>query len=241
MNASTSANDAIVGGGFYSQDGSSVTLLNSILWGNSASDGGDEIYNEPNSSAELSFCVFGAEDGDIVEGGGFEVEDCTASNPDFVDAENGDLRLQDGSPAIDAGDPLTNPLVFPTDENGDPIDFLGNPRFFGEVIDIGAYEWNPNVADEEGPGELAEVLGAPYPNPVRGSTTLSLQAPESQHITVEVFDALGRRVQALHDSALAAGTAETLTLDASALPAGVYIIRATGEDLARTRRVTVVR
>lgn len=97
------------------------------------------------------------------------------------------------------------------------------------------------VADEATPEELADVLTVPSPNPVRGSASLTLAVERAQNVTVAVFDALGRRVQTLLDGALAAGTAEALTFDASALPAGVYIIRATGEDFAKTRRVTVVR
>lgn len=54
-------------------------------------------------------------------------------NPLFVDATNGDFRLNGNSPAIDTGDP--DPTNLPT------IDFAGNPRVQGRRIDIGAYEF----------------------------------------------------------------------------------------------------
>lgn len=97
------------------------------------------------------------------------------------------------------------------------------------------------IADEATPEALADVLSAPSPNPASGTSTFTIAVEQGQHVSVEVFDALGRQVQTVYNGALAAGMSETLTLDASALPAGVYIIRATGEDFTRTRRVTVVR
>ena len=80
----------------------------------------------------------------------------------------------------------------------------------------------------------------PAPNPTTGATRVTLSVPTVQAMTVDVFDALGRRVATLHDGVLAAGETP-LTFDASALPAGVYVIRAVGEAARLSERVTVVR
>lgn len=241
-NATLSGNSAgDRGGGIYNNGETPAVLTNTIVWGNTAEEEGNEIYNNAGSTATLSYSLYGNGEGDIGGEGEFTAENSLTEDPLFADADGGDLHLMEGSPAIDTGDPDTDPLIFPTDANGDPVDLDGNPRFFSEEVDMGPYEWNPNVADEAGPGETAEGLGVPYPNPASMSTSLRLRVPESQHMTVAVFDALGRRVATLYDGTLVAGTAETLTLDASALPAGVYIIRAIGEKVAESRRVTVVR
>lgn len=97
------------------------------------------------------------------------------------------------------------------------------------------------IADEATPEALADVLSAPSPNPASGTSTFTVAVERGQHVAVEVFDALGRQVQTVYNGTLAAGMSERLTLDASALLAGVYIVRATGEDFVKTRRVTVVR
>ena len=67
------------------------------------------------------------------------------SDPLFVDAAGGDLRLQPASPAIDAGDNAAVPV-------GVTTDLLGNARFVDivsvidtgngapPIVDIGAYE-----------------------------------------------------------------------------------------------------
>ncbi len=60
-----------------------------------------------------------------------------SADPLFFDPANNDYHLCLGSPAIDAGDPtgLTLPAT----------DFDGNPRVIGGMIDIGAYEFDPNA------------------------------------------------------------------------------------------------
>jgi hypothetical protein len=55
------------------------------------------------------------------------------ADPLFVDADNGNLRLQVTSPAIDAGDSDAVPVGITTDLDG-------NPRFSGATVDMGAYE-----------------------------------------------------------------------------------------------------
>jgi hypothetical protein len=58
-----------------------------------------------------------------------------------VDAANGDLHLQEGSPAINAADPDTDLSLFLSDGEGNPVDLDGNPRVQKERIDMGAYEF----------------------------------------------------------------------------------------------------
>lgn len=78
-----------------------------------------------------------------------------------------------------------------------------------------------------------------YPNPTASHATVRFDLPTAQAVRVAVFDVLGRRVAVLHDGPLGAG-AHRLHLDAAALPAGVYVVRATGDGLAAMQRFTVV-
>ncbi|MGC8784991.1 MAG: choice-of-anchor Q domain-containing protein, partial [Armatimonadota bacterium] len=55
------------------------------------------------------------------------------ADPRFVNLAGGNLRLQPGSPCIDAGDNAALPPGITTDLDG-------NPRIFNGVVDMGAYE-----------------------------------------------------------------------------------------------------
>lgn len=147
LNASFWGNAAAnLGGGVYNDDNTSPspTLRNTILWGNTAVDDGEEIYNTVNGAIWLTHSLVDGAAGSVAPGGGYSCHDCLSDDPLFEDPGNGDLHLQEGSPAIDSGDPGTDLALFPGGP-GDPEDLDGNSRVFGSDIDMGAYEWRPLV------------------------------------------------------------------------------------------------
>jgi choice-of-anchor B domain-containing protein len=95
------------------------------------------------------------------------------------------------------------------------------------------------VAGEEGPEDAGFGLTDPAPNPTHGSTTIRLTVESPQAVIVDALDALGRRVAMLHDGPVAAGGDLSLVFNATHLPAGPYVIRATGETFTATTRVSV--
>lgn len=97
------------------------------------------------------------------------------------------------------------------------------------------------TADE--PGATAETLqlSAAYPNPFRTHATLTLTTPTAQHVTVKVFDALGRSVATLFEGPVAASQAVPVTFEAAGLPSGLYIVRLEAGGTFVTRRTAIVR
>jgi hypothetical protein len=142
-NCTFSGNTSDFTGGGMDNYTSSPTITNSIFWGNSATDEGDQIYNDPFDSPlskpVIGYCNIqgGLPAGSIGSGGGnIDID------PNFVDTngldgipgtEDDDLRLQDDSPCINAGDNTAVPVDVETDLDG-------NPRIVGGVVDMGAYE-----------------------------------------------------------------------------------------------------
>lgn len=95
-----------------------------------------------------------------------------------------------------------------------------------------------NASESVLPAVLA--LQAAVPNPFRTSTTLTLEVPHAGPATVEVFDALGRRVAVLHEGALASGE-HALRFDANGLAGGVYLVRAEAAGTVVTQHVVLLR
>ena len=72
----------------------------------------------------------------------------------FVDAANGNFRLAEGSPCIDAGD---DPAI-----EGYDTDLDGNARIFGAAVDLGPYEVNDGSAIETAETNGGEIVRVQY-------------------------------------------------------------------------------
>lgn len=83
-------------------------------------------------------------------------------------------------------------------------------------------------------------LDSAFPNPVSGTATLGYSLHETQHVTLEVYDLLGRSVATLVDGVRQAGE-QSVAFDASTLPSGVYVYRLTAGSTQLTERFTVMR
>ena len=92
----------------------------------------------------------------------------------------------------------------------------------------------------EGTPASASLLGPVAPNPVRGAASVMLTLGAPQAVTVEIVDALGRRVALVHEGSLAAGSHD-LPLATAGLAPGTYSVRAVGAGLSGVRPLVVVR
>ena len=98
----------------------------------------------------------------------------------------------------------------------------------------------PTVANEGDAVPTAFALEPAYPNPFAGSTTIRYALPEAARVTVEVYDAVGRRVAVLVDGEMAAGSHEA-EWDAATMASGVYLYRMQAGDFTKTLKVSLVR
>jgi hypothetical protein len=101
------------------------------------------------------------------------------------------------------------------------------------------------TAAEDDPDAQALALAAPAPNPSSGPVSLTLTTTLAGPATVEVIDALGRRVALLHDGVLPTGTHELSWpgVDGAGrrLPGGVYLVRARQGSASAVRSLSVMR
>jgi hypothetical protein len=150
-NVTFHGNYAESGGGMFNQiDGTittySIHLNNVILWGDSATFD-PEMMNDDDP-------VISNSDIDGCGGSASWVSSCGTNNGGNIDADplftnpgTGDLTLQLGSPAINAGDQTLLPVDL-TDVDSDnnrseiiEVDLAMNPRVENSNVDMGAYEY----------------------------------------------------------------------------------------------------
>jgi hypothetical protein len=105
-------------------------------------------------------------------------------------------------------------LAFDAEGNGYAGTFGGG--LFRALVNSTAFE--PEIAP-------AIRLHGNYPNPFQTVTTLDFDLPAPSRVAVTVYDVRGRVVLTLPPVAMAAGLHRTRTLDAAALPAGLYCYR----------------
>ncbi len=148
VNGSFVDNTAVGGGGIHNTNGNPM-VVNSILWGNLS----DQFAHVGDGASTIRYSL-------VQDGCPWNVtcDHLLTTDPRFVDAGDGDLRLRPDSPAIDAGDNTAVPTDT-ADLDGDgimneplPLDLASNPRFldvFGTpdtgngtapLVDMGAYE-----------------------------------------------------------------------------------------------------
>ena len=83
-----------------------------------------------------------------------------------------------------------------------------------------------------------ELLGTP-PNPAQSRATVRFAVPETQAVTLRLYDVVGREVRTLARGPQGGRTEMQVGL--SGLPSGTYFVRLRAEDRVRTQRLTVVR
>jgi hypothetical protein len=101
---------------------------------------------------------------------------------------------------------------------------------------------NPPLAVREAPSPAPEryALLQNYPNPFNPSTTVTYQIPATGHVSLALFDILGRSVVSLVEGIVPAGV-HRVTLDAAGLASGVYILRFAAGGFTDAKKIMVLR
>ena len=79
-----------------------------------------------------------------------------------------------------------------------------------------------------------------YPNPFNPSTRIKFSIPQSDFVSLKVFDILGNEVTTLVNEQRAPGAYE-VTFDAGSLASGVYVYTLTAGDFVQTRKLMLMK
>jgi surface protein len=111
-------------------------------------------------------------------------------------------------------------------------------------------EWSPvwkfttlldtSIESEEHP--TAFTLSQNYPNPFNPTTQIRFALPESQQVTIQVYDVNGRLVAELLNNATYSAGNHQVTFDGSGLSSGIYIYTMrTSDGMSFTRKLILVK
>ena len=123
---------------------------------------------------------------------------------------------------------------------------LPDPGNFFNLFDEGnsAANNSASASFDAGSGRVlagaAFELGRNYPNPFNPTTIVPFAMAEASHVSIRVYDLLGREVKVLVDGEMAAGVHEVV-FEANNLPTGVYLIRMQAAGIVQTQRVTLMK
>ncbi|MBD3257379.1 T9SS type A sorting domain-containing protein [candidate division GN15 bacterium] len=101
--------------------------------------------------------------------------------------------------------------------------------------------------DEGGvPGlPLSYALGQNYPNPFNPVTTIGYTLPQRSHVTIDVYNLLGRQVRTLVDREVAAGSFtvswDGTNADGKQVSTGVYLYRFRAGDHVETKKMVLMK
>jgi hypothetical protein len=84
------------------------------------------------------------------------------------------------------------------------------------------------------------LLAQNYPNPFNPTTTINYQLPTQAHVTLKIFDVLGREVATLVNKVEEAGY-KSVNFDASKLPSGVHFYRIQAGSFVQTNKMLLMK
>ncbi len=177
---------------------------------------------------------------------------------------DGGFQIYDGFTDSEKWQTLSNGIGKPTAGPGDISHVVGSGPFSinaSETIDVGfvigaglnltelqaivafARLKYPSLvlsADEENPLPQSFNLLQNYPNPFNPATVISWQLPVSGHVSLKVYDLLGREVAVLVNEVRPAGVYE-IEFDGSNLTSGVFFYRIISANYTMTKKMILTK
>ena len=158
-----------------------------------------------------------------------------------LDNEDEPFSLSSRSPCIDAGTTDLPDCLLRLPE----FDIAGNPRIYGETIDMGAYEWNPFSGNGTPaiPEKTSRIYN--YPNPFNPSTTICLELEERGKVLLQIFNVKGQLVKTLIDSKLSRGYHEMIwrgkDQNGNPVATGHYFLKLNQDGIVRAKKMLLMK
>ncbi|MFC2088682.1 T9SS type A sorting domain-containing protein [Calditrichota bacterium] len=129
--------------------------------------------------------------------------------------------------------------------NGNYLYLTGRSKSLHPVNNFAAYLMKVNIDSITTSINYQPVvsdfyLGQNYPNPFNPTTTIEFQIPQSEFITLKIYNILGQHVAALVSEKLTPGKYK-YNWDASGFPSGVYFYKLKTAEFTQTKKLILFR
>jgi len=108
----------------------------------------------------------------------------------------------------------------------------------GENVDI--YNRSNKNKNSELEKTVEEYLSDAYPNPFNPVTTITYSLKEKDHVTLIVYNVLGKEVANLVDNVQPEGE-HRVTFNASNLPSGIYVYKLKGRNFSISKKMLLLK
>jgi hypothetical protein len=120
---------------------------------------------------------------------------------------------------------------------------IGDNFFLADYYSLQHLRWGAPTGvwpDDENPLPNEITLYQNYPNPFNSQTRIEYYLPKAGHVTVDIFDIMGRKVEMLVEGRKEAGR-HTVVWDAGERSSGVYFYRMNAGEQKETRKCLLIK
>ncbi|MEL6823187.1 MAG: FlgD immunoglobulin-like domain containing protein, partial [Calditrichota bacterium] len=228
------------GGGIFGRGTLKPILVNCIVYGNTSSttevhiEDGDIIIAHSNIRGEVNGVT-------LTDGAALNWLDGNINaDPLFADTLARDYTLSANSPCIDAGTAFLEIA-------GELLLDLPSSEYLGTAPDMGSAEFDPSVnIDPIVNNQFTSFeLFQNYPNPFNPQTEIAFQLPDTEFVTLNIFDVTGKLVRTLVRQKLSAGMHKRIwdgtSKSGNPVGSGIYFYRLAASDFTRTKKMMLIR
>ena len=137
------------------------------------------------------------------------------------------------------------PSISAPTNSGGSFDATGKYMFFyseGKLYKISTASLNNvnSVNTEDRLNTMSYKLAQNYPNPFNPSTTITFSVPKETHVTLRIYDILGREITTLVNEKLQAGSYSKVW-NATGYSSGVYFYRIEAGEFTETKKINLLK
>ena len=222
-------------------DSSKLTLINSVVHNN---EGLPVYLNGDDVELTVDHCLLTNGFDDIYTVGDPTInwlEGNLSGNPEFQgEGAEWPYNYLSTSPCIDNGT-----TILPAGIELPEFDLAGNPRIYGETIDMGAFEWQ-GVGSTNNELFNTKVKLSNFPNPFNPSTTISFSVTQnSDFVNLEVYNIKGQKVKTLINEQMQKGKHSIiwsgLDKNNKSVSSGIYLYKIKAGNQESVKRMLLLK